>query len=310
MRASALPAALALPAAERHRAADWRDYLALLKPRVIALVAFTGACGLLAAPTGLHPVLALTAILMIAAGAGAAGALNQAFEADIDALMQRTRGRPLPMGRIAPGDALAFAGVLALLAVGVLGLATNWLAAALLAAAILFYAGIYTLWLKRRTAQNIVIGGAAGAFPPVIGWAAATGEVAALPLILFAIICLWTPPHFWALALYCRGDYARAGIPMLPVTHGEAATRRQILRYSLALVAAGLAPLPLGLAGWLYGLVAGGLGAWFLLAALAVARSRELDPARMLAERRLFRVSLAYLALIFTAIAADRMLLA
>ena len=309
MRSLAASLADAPEAAKTPRVADWRDYLALLKPRVISLVVFTGACGMLAAPGGLHPVIALTAILMIALGAGAAGALNQAFEADLDARMRRTRGRPLPMGRIAVGDAIAFAGVLALLSVALLGLATNWVAAGLLAGAIGFYAGIYTLWLKPRTPQNIVIGGAAGAFPPLIGWAAVTGEVSALPFILFAIILLWTPPHFWALALYCRGDYARAGIPMLPVTHGEAATRRHILFYSVALALAGIAPVALGEAGWLYGLTAAAAGAWFVSAAVAVARSRESDPAAMRAERRLFRVSLAYLALIFAAIAADRALL-
>jgi protoheme IX farnesyltransferase len=302
--------AIPRPLAASVRYADWRDYVALLKPRVISLVVFSGACGLIAARGAMHPLLALTAVLMIALGAGAAGAFNQALEVDIDARMRRTRGRPLPMGRIAPGEALAFAAILSLLSVALLGLATNWLAAALLAAAIAFYAGVYTLWLKRRTPQNIVIGGVAGAFPPLIGWAAATGEISALPLILFAIICLWTPPHFWALALYCRGDYARAGVPMLPVTHGEAATRRHVIYYAILLALAGISPSLFGLAGSAYGLLAFALGAAFVLLAARVARSTETDPARMLAERHLFRFSLFYLAAIFAAIALDRSVLA
>ena len=292
------------------RVAGWRDYVALLKPRVISLVVFSGACGLVAAPGSMHPLLALSAVLMIALGAGAAGAFNQALEADIDAQMRRTRGRPLPMGRIERGEALAFAAVLAILSVTLLGLATNWLAAGLLAAAIGFYAAVYTAWLKRRTPQNIVIGGAAGAFPPLIGWAAATGEVSALPLLLFAIIFLWTPPHFWALALYCRGDYARAGVPMLPVTHGEAATRRHVFAYALALALVGIAPWPLGLAGAGYGAVAAVMGVAFIVLAARVARSTQNDAARMSDERRLFRFSLLYLAAIFAAIAVDRAVLA
>ncbi|MFL6755390.1 MAG: heme o synthase, partial [Sphingomicrobium sp.] len=213
--------------------ADWRDFVALTKPRVMSLVVFTGLCGLLVAPVQLPLVLSFTAILCIALGAGACGALNQWYEVDVDAKMRRTAKRPLPAGRMSRQSALHFGVGLGAFSVLLMGLATNWLAALMLLASILFYVLIYTVWLKPRTAQNIVIGGAAGAFPPLIGWVAATGQVATLPLLLFAIIFLWTPPHFWALSLFVRSDYANAGVPMLPVVAGVPATRRQILLYSL-----------------------------------------------------------------------------
>src|SRR5687768_8776724 len=236
--------------------ADWRDFVALTKPRVMSLVVFTGLCGLLVAPVPLHPVLAFTAILCIALGAGAAAALNMWYEADIDALMKRTAGRPVPAGRMAPEAALHFGVGLGVFSVLLMGLATNWFAAALLAASILFYVLVYTVWLKRRTPQNIVIGGAAGAFPPLIGWAAATGQADTLPLLLFALIFLWTPPHFWSLSLFVRSDYAKAGVPMLPVVAGARATRVQVMLYALPMAAAAVAPWPLGLAGPLYGAAA------------------------------------------------------
>ena len=286
---------------------DWRDYFALLKPRVMSLVIFTGAVGLVAAPQALHPILAFTAILAIAIGAGAAGALNQWWEADLDARMRRTAQRPLPSGRLARGDALAFGVTLGIGSVVVMGIAINWLAAALLAFTIVFYAVIYTMWLKPRTPHNIVIGGAAGAFPPLIGWVAATGRVELLPLILFAIIFIWTPPHFWALALFVRGDYANAGVPMLPVTAGAAATRRQILLYSLALVAVSLLPVALGLLGLFYALVAAALGAMFLWLAVAVARNTAAESGAMAPEKRLFKFSLLYLFVLFAGVAVDRL---
>ena len=285
--------------------ADWRDYVALLKPRVMSLAVFSALCGMLVAPGRLHPALAIVAILMIAMGAGAAGAFNQWIEADTDRLMKRTAGRPLAAGRLAADEALAFALILAVGAVTTLALATNLVAAAVLALGIVYYAVIYTVWLKPRTPQNIVIGGAAGAFPPVIGWAAVTGDVTLMPVLLFLIIFLWTPPHFWALALFVAPDYARAGIPMLPVTNGPAATRRQIWWYALALVAVSLAPWPLGLAGPLYGVVAAGLGAAFLLLAWRVFRSTVTDPRAMAEEKALFRFSILYLFLLFAVLVVD-----
>src|SRR6476661_8848801 len=233
--------------------ADWRDFVALTKPRVMSLVVFTGLCGLLVAPVQLPLVLGFTAILCIALAAGSCGALNQWYEADIDAKMRRTANRPLPAGRMDRQAALHFGVGLGFFSVLLMGLSTNWLAALMLAASILFYVLIYTVWLKPRTAQNIVIGGAAGAFPPLIGWVAATGHVAALPLLLFAIIFLWTPPHFWALSLFVRSDYAAAGIPMLPVVAGVSNTRRQIFLSSLPMAGAAIAPWALGLAGPIYG---------------------------------------------------------
>src|SRR3954471_13416704 len=229
--------------------ADWRDLLALTKPRVMSLVVFTGLCGMLAAPVAIHPVLGFTAILCIALGAGAAAALNMWYESDLDAKMKRTASRPIPAGRLDRQTALHFGVGLGFFSVLLMGLAANWLAASILAASILFYVLVYTIWLKRRTPQNIVIGGAAGAFPPVIGWAAATGDVTLLPALLFLLIFLWTPPHFWALSLFVRSDYAAAGVPMLPVVSGPKVTRQQIALYTVPMAAAAVAPWPLGLAG-------------------------------------------------------------
>ncbi len=286
--------------------ADWRDLLALTKPRVMSLVVFTGLAGLLVAPVMPPLVLGFTAILCIALGAGAAGALNQWYEADLDALMRRTAGRPLPAGRMDRQTALHFGVGLAAFSVILMDLAANLLAALLLAASILFYLLVYTVWLKRRTAQNIVIGGAAGAFPPLIGWVAATGEVSLLPLILFGIIFLWTPPHFWALSLFVRSDYAAAKVPMLPVTAGIEATRRQIFLYSLPMAAAAVSPWRLGLAGPLYGAVAAGLSAAFVVMAGLVLANRATEPAGMAPEKRLFGFSVIYLFLLFAALVAER----
>jgi protoheme IX farnesyltransferase len=290
--------------------ADWRDFLALTKPRVMSLVVFTGLCGLLAAPAPVHPVLGFAAILCIALGAGAAAALNMWYEADLDAKMQRTRSRPLPAGRMDRQSALHFGVGLGVFSVLTMGLAANWLAASILAASILFYVLVYTVWLKRRTPQNIVIGGAAGAFPPVIGWAAATGDVTPLPLLLFTLIFLWTPPHFWALSLFVRSDYASAGVPMLPVVSGARVTRQQIALYTLPMAAAAVAPWPLGLAGPVYGSAAVVLSAVFLALSLAVLRNRATDPAEMKPERRLFAYSILHLFLLFGALVADRWMLA
>lgn len=286
--------------------ADWRDILALTKPRVMSLVVFSGLCGLLAAPALPPLVLGFTAILCIALGAGACGALNQWYEVEVDAKMRRTASRPLPSGRMEPQAALHFGVGLGIFAVLLMGLATNWLAAFLLAASILFYVLIYTVWLKPRTPQNIVIGGAAGAFPPLIGWVAATGHVSALPLLLFAIIFLWTPPHFWALSLFVRSDYAAAGIPMLPVVAGPQHTRRQIFFYSLPMAAAAVAPWPLGLTGPVYGLAAAALSVVFVVLASAVLANRATEPARMSPEKRLFAYSVLYLFALFAALVADR----
>ncbi len=285
--------------------ADWRDYLALLKPRVMSLVIFSAACALLTAPGHVHPFIGCVAILCVAIGAGASGALNQWYEADIDALMKRTADRPLPAGRVSPDEALAFGVALAVGSVAVMGLAVNWLAAGILAGSILFYAVIYTVWLKRRTPQNIVIGGAAGAFPPLIGWAAVTGDVTALPWLMFAIIFLWTPPHFWSLALFMEADYAKAGVPMLPVVAGETATRRQILLYTLLLVPVTVLPWALGLTGWVYGSVAAVTGAIFVARAVAVYRNTATVAAEMGPEKRLFKYSLLHLFLVFAALVAD-----
>ncbi len=291
-------------------AADWRDFLALTKPRVMTLVVFTGLCGMLAAPHGIHPVLAFTAILCIALGAGAAAALNQWYESDIDALMKRTASRPLPAGRMDRQSALHFGVGLGAFSVLLMGLAVNLLSAAILAVSILFYVLVYTVWLKRRTPQNIVIGGAAGAFPPLIGWAAATGSVALLPALLFALIFLWTPPHFWALSLFVRSDYANAGVPMLPVVAGVRATRVQIMLYTLPMVAVAIAPWPLGLTGAIYGGTAVLLSAIFLALALRVGFNTETDQAAMKPERRLFWFSIIYLFGMFGALVADRLVLA
>ena len=286
--------------------ADWRDLLALTKPRVMSLVVFSGLCGLLAAPELPPLVLGFTAILCIALGAGACGALNQWYEADLDAKMRRTAKRPLPAGRMERQTALHFGVGLGAFSVLLMGLAANWLAAGLLAVSILFYVLVYTVWLKPRTAQNIVIGGAAGAFPPLIGWVAATGQFAPLPLLLFAIIFLWTPPHFWALSLFVRSDYAAAGIPMLPVVAGVQSTRRQIFIYSLPMAAAAVAPWPLGLTGPIYGASAAILSGVFAVLAARVLGSRSSDPKDMPAEKHLFAYSVFYLFALFTALVADR----
>ncbi|MDV3257188.1 MAG: heme o synthase [Sphingomonas sp.] len=286
--------------------ADWRDLFALTKPRVMSLVVFTGLCGLLAAPGSVHPVLGFTAVLCIALGAGAAGALNQWYEADLDAKMKRTRSRPLPAGRMSRQAALHFGVGLAIFSVILMDLAANHLAAGVLALSILFYVLVYTVWLKRRTAQNIVIGGAAGAFPPLIGWAAVTGDVTMLPVLLFAIIFLWTPPHFWALSLFVRSDYANAGVPMLPVVAGPKSTRRHILLYTFPMVAAALAPWALGLAGWIYGLASLVLNGIFLALAVAVNWNEATEPSEMGPEKRLFGFSVLYLFAIFSALVIDR----
>jgi protoheme IX farnesyltransferase len=278
--------------------ADVRDYFELLKPRVMSLVVFTALVGLVRAPADLHPVLGFAALLCIAIGAGAAGALNMWWDADIDARMARTVGRPIPAGRVAPGEALSFGLVLAVASVLMLGLFVGLLAAALLAFTIVFYAVIYTMWLKRWTPQNIVIGGAAGAFPPMIGWAAATGTIGLESVLLFLIIFFWTPPHFWALALVKHDEYARAGVPMLPVVAGDAETRRQILIYSLILAPLGVAPSLLGFSGTLYGAAAALLGAALVISAIDVYRSRQ-RPAADRAAYRLFGFSILYLFLLF-----------
>ena len=283
------------------------DYFALLKPRVMSLVVFTAAVGMIAAPGLLHPVLAAASLLSIAVGAGAAGALNMWYDSDIDREMSRTRNRPVPRGRISREDTLFFGAAFSLFSVLTLALAANYLAAALLAATIGFYLFIYTMWLKRRTPQNIVIGGAAGALPPVVGWAAVSGSVSLEPIIMFLIIFLWTPPHFWALSLYKRGDYERAGVPMMPVVRGDAETRRQIWLYSLVLVATAAAPLFLGFAGFVYGGVAAIGGAVFLVLAYRVWRknSAAAAPAANRPERNLFGFSILYLFSIFAAIAVE-----
>jgi protoheme IX farnesyltransferase len=273
----------------------------LLKPRVVSLVVFTGLAGLLVAPGNLHPVLAGIAVLCIAIAAGAAGAINNWYDRDIDARMARTSSRALPTGRVEPAEALGFGVVLSLFSVLVMALAVNYAAAALLALSIGFYVFVYTAWLKRRTPQNIVIGGAAGAFPPMIGWAAVTGDVSVASLLLFAIIFLWTPPHFWALALYRSGDYARAGVPMLPVVAGAAETRKQILLYSLVLVPVTLLPTSLGIAGVVYLAVATLLGAVFIAGAVRVWREGSEASARAL-----FGYSIVYLFLLFGLLIFDR----
>ncbi len=276
------------------------DYVALMKPRVMSLVIFTALVGMMVAPGHLHPVLGFTALLCIAIGAGAAGALNMWYDADIDAVMRRTAERPIPAGRVQRGEALGFGMTLAIGAVAVLGLATNWLAAGLLAFTIFFYVAIYTMWLKRSTPQNIVIGGAAGAFPPMIGWAAATGGIGGEAVLLFLIIFFWTPPHFWALSLWRADDYARAGVPMLPVVAGSAETRRQILIYSLVLAPFGVAPWLAGYTGPLYGAVAVAAGVGIMALAAKVRCESGLAAAK-----RLFAFSILYLFVLFAVLLAD-----
>jgi protoheme IX farnesyltransferase len=280
------------------------DYFALLKPRVMSLVLFTAGVGLVLAPGTIPLATAFTALLCIAVGAGASGALNMAYDCDIDAIMVRTQGRPLPQRRLTAGDAVAFGTTLAVGAVTVMALLVNLLAAALLAFTIGFYIFVYTMWLKRRTPQNIVIGGFAGALPPAIGWAAATGSLAVPPLVLVAIIFLWTPPHFWALSLYRTEDYARARIPMLPVVAGKTETRRQIVIYTVLVVACGFAPVVLGFAGPLYLAANAGIGLWFLVQSVLVAYER--NPQREPRARRLFGVSILYLFALFAAILVEQ----
>ena len=286
---------------------DWRDFFALTKPRVMSLVIFTGLCGLLAAPGSINPVIGFTAILCIALGAGGAAALNQWWEADLDGLMKRTAARPLPAGRMDRTSARDFGIALSAGSVLIMGLAVGLLAGLILAISIIYYAVIYTIWLKPRTPQNIVIGGGAGAFPPMIGWIAVTGDITLMPVLLFAIIFVWTPPHFWALCLYVETDYAKAGIPMLPVVAGKPATRRQILIYSLVLLPLTLLPWWIGGAGAVYGFCALILSGLFVALALRVTVfRRDGDDTTMKPEKRLFAYSIIYLFALFAALVADR----
>ncbi len=304
------PAILTAREASALPGAEFRAWFALLKPRVMTLVVFTGLVGMLIAPGRLHPVLALAAVLSIAVGAGAAGAINMWYDRDIDAVMRRTAQRPIPTGAILPGEALAFGVILAAGSVLVMALATNLVAASVLAISILFYVFVYTMWLKRSTPQNIVIGGAAGAFPPVIGWAAVTGHVGLYPVILFAIVFFWTPPHFWSLSLYACGDYTRAGVPMLPVVRGLRTTRRHIVAYAALLLPVSLLPWALHLAGPLYGISALILGLAFLGSTVRVLRDGDATGASLTKDapaRLAFRISLAYLALLFAAVLADHL---
>lgn len=278
------------------------DFWALLKPRVMSLVVFTGFAGMWVAPgfSQTHPFLILVSIIALSLGAGAAGAINMWYDRDIDAIMKRTRGRPVPAGRVESSEALSFALVMTVLSVLTMGIALNWVAAGILAFATFFYAVIYTMWLKRSTPQNIVIGGAAGAFPPMIGWACITGDVTILPLLLFAIIFLWTPPHFWALSLFASDDYKNANIPMLPTVAGAAATKRQMLLYTLVLLPVTVLPSMLGLAGWTYGTAALILGLFFVFTALRVLKDDTLKSARLM-----FGYSVFYLFALFLALMID-----
>ncbi len=282
------------------------DFFALLKPRVMSLVVFTGLAGIVAAPGHVHPLTAFTALLCIAVAAGAAGCLNMAYDSDIDGLMTRTATRPIPMGYIARQDALAFGWTLSVAAVAVMGLFVNFLAAGLLAFTIFFYVVVYTLWLKRRTPQNIVIGGLSGALPPAIGWASVTGDLTLAPLLLVAIIFMWTPPHFWALSLWRSEDYARAGVPMLPVVSGKPHTRFQILLYTLVVVPLGVLPAFLHIGGVLYLVASAGIGLWFLWEAIAT--YRETNEAKEPAAHRLFGVSLLYLSALFACLIVEKLI--
>ena len=284
------------------------DYLALLKPRVMSLVVFTALVGMLVAPGAINPLIGFIAIVCIAIGAGASGALNMWYDADIDAVMSRTQNRPIPAGRATREDALALGIILSVFSVTLLGLATNWAAGAFLAFTIFFYVVVYTMWLKRLTPQNIVIGGAAGAFPPMVGWAAVTGTLTWESFALFLIIFLWTPPHFWALALYKQGDYGAAGVPMMPNVAGEASTKVQIFVYSLILAAAGLLPVWLGFSGWIYALAALVTGLSFVWLAFVLLRSGDGVPMRK-AARTLFNYSLSYLFILFLALFTDNIAL-
>jgi protoheme IX farnesyltransferase len=301
MQAAQTPSTTAIPLP-----AEWRDFFALTKPRVMTLVIFSGLCGLLAAPGSLHPVLAFTAILCIAVGAGGAAALNMWWEADLDAGMKRTAKRPLPSGRVDRTSARDFGVALSVGSVLVMGLAIGWLAAGILAFSIFYYAWIYTVWLKPRTPQNIVIGGGAGAFPPLIGWVAVTGHITLMPILLFLIIFVWTPPHFWALALFVQIDYAKVGIPMMPVVAGERSTRLQILAYAAVLLPVAMAPWFIGGTGMVYGLSALVLGTIFLILSIMVGLRKAEPDDGMRPEKRLFGFSILYLFLLFGMLVADR----
>ena len=283
------------------------DYLALLKPSVMQLVVFTAIVGLVVAPGTINPVIGIIAVLCIAIGAGGSGALNMWYDRDIDAIMSRTVNRPIPAGRVTGEEALVFGMVLSLFSVALLGLATNWVDAGLQAFTIFFYAVIYTMWLKRRTPQNIVIGGAAGAFPPMVGWAAVTGTVSIESVVLFLIIFLWTPPHFWALALYKQSDYGAAGVPMMPNVVGNASTKRQIFAYTVVLGASAMLPSVLGFSGWVYTTVAVITGVSFIMLAWRLLRTNE-DVAMRKSARSLFNYSLSYLFIVFFAYLADNLL--
>ena len=291
----------------RHATAS--DYVQLMKPRIMMLVVFTAAAGLIAAPVSMHPLMAVIALLAVALGSGAAGAINMWYDADIDAVMSRTSTRPIPSGAVPRDEAIAMGLIMSGVSVLLMWLASNWLAAGLLALSIVYYGVIYTMWLKRSTPQNIVIGGGAGAFPPVIGWAAATGAAPLDAWLLFAIIFFWTPPHFWALSLLAHGEYEKAGVPMLPVTHGAKTTRRHILAYTILLAPLGAAPVLTGLGGWIYGVVAAGLGFVFLWLSLGVARSRAGDAgapgADMKRAKGLFVFSIFYLFVLFAALIVE-----
>ncbi|HAL89949.1 MAG TPA: protoheme IX farnesyltransferase [Erythrobacter sp.] len=288
--------------------AEWRDFFALTKPRVMSLVIFTGLCGLLAAPGTINPILGFTAVLCIALGAGGAAALNQWWEADIDAGMKRTAARPLPAGRMNRTDARDFGVLIAAASVMIMGLALNWLAAAILAFSVFYYAVIYTVWLKPRTPQNIVIGGGAGAFPPLIGWVAVTGDITLMPVLLFLIIFMWTPPHFWALALFVKTDYANVGIPMMPVVRGETSTRRQIFAYAVLLVPVAAAPWFIGGTAYVYGVASLALSLAFLALSVPVAFRQTGTNDTMKPEKRLFAFSIIYLFALFAALVADRVM--
>jgi protoheme IX farnesyltransferase len=304
-------AAIIAPSIGPGLGAEPGDWLTLLKPRVISLVVFTGAVGLLIAPGHINPLMGLIAVFSIALGAGAAGAINMWYDADIDALMRRTRSRPIPAGRIAASSVLGYGIVLSLVSVMLMGMAGNLYAAGLLAFSIFYYGVVYTMWLKRRTAQNIVVGGAAGAFPPLIGWAAVTGHLSLLPILLFTIIFFWTPPHFWALSLYAAADYEKAGVPMLPVVKGAKHTRLNVLVYALVLLPISLAPWALGLTGPIYGLTALGMSSAFVALSWRVyvenqdAKGNSLNQDK--AARTTFKFSLLYLFVLFGACAVDRL---
>ncbi len=299
---------IALP----HGTSTVRDWFDLLKPRVMTLVVFTGAIGLFIAPAPVNPLIGAIVILSIAIATGGAGAINMWFDRDIDAVMRRTANRPVPAGRVAPVDALAYGIALSVLSVCLIGLATNWVAAVTLAFCIFYYVVIYTMWLKRSTPQNIVIGGAAGAFPPIVGWAAATGQIGLLPVLLFAIVFFWTPPHFWSLSLYACKDYGAAGVPMLPVVKGARHTRWQILLYTILLTAVSLTPAVMGLTGPVYTVAAALLDAGFLVLAVRVLRDRQDATGTSLTgdkpAKQAFRYSLAYLAALFGAVCVDRLI--